>query len=116
MKIGPCGFRMPVSNGYTALRREAVFKKSPTLPAPMLRRGFTLWVLPEAPRGGRLFRRGSPRSLPLIDNFYSDVLRAGSYRLSSFSHAICEKQVPMKSSNFVQTCATALLRICVEIA
>jgi len=35
MKIGPCGFCMPVSNGYTALRREAVFKKSPTLPAPM---------------------------------------------------------------------------------
>ena len=55
MKIGPSGFCMPVSNGYTALRREAVFKKSPTLPAPMLRRGFTLWVLPEAPRGALLF-------------------------------------------------------------
>jgi len=29
MKIGPSGFCMPVSNGCTALRREAVFKKSP---------------------------------------------------------------------------------------
>jgi len=31
MKIGPSGFCMPVSNGCTALRREAVFKKSPNL-------------------------------------------------------------------------------------
>jgi len=28
MKIGPSGFCMPVSTGCTALRREAVFKKS----------------------------------------------------------------------------------------
>jgi hypothetical protein len=31
MKIGPSGFCMPVSNGCTALRREAVFKKIPNL-------------------------------------------------------------------------------------
>jgi hypothetical protein len=31
MKIGPSGFCMPVSNGCTALRREAVFKKFPNL-------------------------------------------------------------------------------------
>ena len=31
MKIGPFGFCMPVSNGGTALRREAVFKKFPNL-------------------------------------------------------------------------------------
>lgn len=31
MKIGPSGFCMPVSTGCTALRREAVFKKSPNL-------------------------------------------------------------------------------------
>jgi hypothetical protein len=31
MKIGPSGFYMPVSNGCTAVRREAVFKKFPNL-------------------------------------------------------------------------------------
>jgi hypothetical protein len=29
MKIGPSGFCIPVPNGCTALRHEAVFKKSP---------------------------------------------------------------------------------------
>jgi hypothetical protein len=43
MKIGPSGFCMPVSTGCTALRREAVFKKSP-LPASHVAGGFT-WVL-----------------------------------------------------------------------
>jgi hypothetical protein len=31
MKIRPSRFCMPVPNGCTALRREAVFKKSPSL-------------------------------------------------------------------------------------
>jgi hypothetical protein len=50
MKIGPSGFCMPVSNGCTALRREAVFKKSPN-PSGVPCRGEALpWVVPKAPR------------------------------------------------------------------
>ena len=41
---------MPVSNGCTALRREAVFKSPRPFPRPPCRGEVLPWVLPEAPR------------------------------------------------------------------
>src|SRR5438105_2065249 len=54
MKIGPSGFCMFVSNGCTALRREAVFKKSSNLwkalGPPLGRHPLTLSVTPKSKR------------------------------------------------------------------
>ncbi len=44
----------------------------------------------------KLVAAGVITPLPFADNFYSDRTDAGSFRFSSFSHAVCENQVPMK--------------------